>query len=110
MTTTPPLRPTEATHAPHGGYTSSEMERRFHTWAASQPLITRCDLCDWKHAGSAQEGREAAREHRLSAHPERCGKRKGRRGSPIRFVVDNDPEIKAEMTRKAEEIAARWQA
>ena len=36
------------------------------------PMTVRCHLCDWPgHTGPAAEAREAARDHRRTAHPDR---------------------------------------
>lgn len=35
----------------------------------SAPTTTRCSLCDFTHDGTAAEGREAHRAHRVAEHP-----------------------------------------
>lgn len=62
---------TEKTHAPDGSKTISQLDREAKAWRDQQPLTTTCSVwgCDWKHEGTAGEGREAFLEHRAKEHP-----------------------------------------
>jgi hypothetical protein len=54
---------------------ASEFTLREQESADVAPLLTRCVFCGWIYLGTAAEGRNEAREHRLQAHPEVRAKR-----------------------------------
>ena len=68
----PASRP-DSDYTSTGVLRSEVMRNELQAWADSVITTTSCLFCeDWKHEGSAGEGREQARAHREKEHPEAC--------------------------------------
>ena len=75
--------------------TSDELRAEAQERRDAAPLTVRCALCGWSMEGTAGEGREAAKAHRLKEHPEvKPVRRKRDNLSALR--PQNDAESKAE--------------
>lgn len=77
---TPDVTPSEASSRsePERKYTAvgelsaESMHAAHRFWADGQSTVSLCAFCDWRHEGTAAEGREAALAHRQEKHPEAC--------------------------------------
>lgn len=49
---------------------SSEFRQKEIDARDAARLVTRCAFCRWHYTGTALEGRERAKQHRLQLHPE----------------------------------------
>ena len=69
-------------------------------------LVTRCCFCRWRFTGTAAQGREKAREHRLEHHPEARRKRRKNGRHLTRYIQpamteEDTKEVMAEVKRRA---------
>jgi hypothetical protein len=72
-----------------GGFGMADLNEQLLGTYDRTATITRCavDGCDWKHEGSAAEGRQAAAAHRAETHPELAARGRRRRRRPPRRVA-----------------------
>lgn len=79
------------------GKTAAEFDADYRARLDGQPVATRCFFCDWTYNGTAAEGREAARDHRLVEHPKAGRKRRPKNAglfaaSPRRVLSADDEQ------------------
>ena len=86
---------------------ASEFRQREIDSRDAAKLLTRCAFCRWRYTGTALEGRERARQHRLEHHPELLHSRRRphrRQLTKIRQVAmseEDEREIMQEVKRRA---------
>jgi hypothetical protein len=86
-----------------GGKSQKEMRAEQQSAEDQQPITTLCAFCPWTFYGTALEGRELARKHRVKEHPHAKQSRR-RRGSLMRHVTTDD-EHRAEGLARAAKVA-----
>ena len=85
---------------------SSELRLKEMEARDAARLVTRCCFCRWRYTGTAAQGREKAREHRLEHHPEARRKRRKPGRHLTRYIQpamteEDTKEIMDEVRRRA---------
>jgi hypothetical protein len=73
------------------GKPAAEMRAELAAARDLEPVVTSCLFCRWSYTGNAGVGRERARRHRESRHPEATVRRVRRRRGGWRKKADMTP-------------------
>ncbi len=94
-----------------GEKTGKQIDQEMMLRLDLRPMVTSCALCGWSFTGTVDEGRSAAKAHRVAEHPDRPvtprQPRKGRMslegnaGEGVKHVLESDPEARAVAERFA---------
>jgi hypothetical protein len=105
--------PTQEGYTAAGVRTAESIKASHQAWADDQDTTTTCAFCDWRHVGSAGDGREEALEHRRAEHPEACirkPRRQKRISKKLIRTAGEEEQIKVDAAEANRVRAEREQA